>query len=206
MNPRVWLDIAAGGKPLGTVMFELYKDDLPRTCKNFVALCKGNKGVGSVSGAKLHLKGTRFHRVINNYLVQARKLLFYFSKHLIDRCTDQHLHRQGTPFKRRAWDMTAFARLLRARLEGGISTMYHTRSRSSSSITSPLPDAHSDSRPSCRAATSCTGTDEGARASMEDSSMMKVMIRDDPSLRISRRPRLRSRQRDRDLVGCRLPA
>ena len=72
-NPRVWLDIAVGGKPLGTVMFELFKDDLPRTCKNFVALCRGNKGVGLVSGAKLHLKGTRFHRVINNYIVQARR-------------------------------------------------------------------------------------------------------------------------------------
>jgi hypothetical protein len=41
----------------------------PRTTANFAALCTGEKGVGT-SGAALHYKGCRLHRVIPGFMVQ----------------------------------------------------------------------------------------------------------------------------------------
>jgi cyclophilin family peptidyl-prolyl cis-trans isomerase len=40
------------------------------TCKNFVALCTGEAGIGK-SGKPLHYKGTRFHRIVPGFCMQA---------------------------------------------------------------------------------------------------------------------------------------
>ena len=69
-RPRVWLEVALGGKPLGRMVFELASDVAPRTCENFRALCTGERGVSSSSRVALHFRGCAFHRVIPGFMAQ----------------------------------------------------------------------------------------------------------------------------------------
>ncbi|KAI9322893.1 peptidyl-prolyl cis-trans isomerase D [Dichotomocladium elegans] len=69
VNPRVYFDITIGGQPKGRIVFELFKDVVPKTAENFRALCTGEKGVGK-SGKPLSYKGSIFHRVIKNFMCQ----------------------------------------------------------------------------------------------------------------------------------------
>jgi len=68
-RPRVFFDITIGGKPQGRVVFELYTDIVPKTAENFRALCTGEKGTGR-QGKPLHYKGSAFHRVIPQFMIQ----------------------------------------------------------------------------------------------------------------------------------------
>ncbi|CRK26483.1 hypothetical protein BN1723_014944 [Verticillium longisporum] len=66
---RVFFDISIGGKSAGRVTFELYDDLVPKTAENFRALCTGEKGLGK-SGKPLHYKGSVFHRIIKQFMIQ----------------------------------------------------------------------------------------------------------------------------------------
>ena len=55
-NPKVFFDIEINGANQGRVIFELYKDTVPKTAENFRQLCTGENGFG--------FKGSIFHRVI----------------------------------------------------------------------------------------------------------------------------------------------
>ncbi|MFM1870600.1 MAG: hypothetical protein RL398_22 [Planctomycetota bacterium] len=68
-NPRVYFDISIGDKPAGRIVFELFADTTPVTAENFRALCTGEKGVGK-QGKPLHYKGSRFHRIIQQFMCQ----------------------------------------------------------------------------------------------------------------------------------------
>ena len=68
-RPQVFFDITIGGKASGRIVMELYSDIVPKTAENFRALCTGEKGVGK-KGKPLHFKGSKFHRVIPNFMCQ----------------------------------------------------------------------------------------------------------------------------------------
>ena len=68
-RPKVFFDINLGGKPLGRITMELYSDLVPKTAENFRCLCTGEKGLGK-TGKPLHYKGSTFHRVIKQFMIQ----------------------------------------------------------------------------------------------------------------------------------------
>jgi peptidylprolyl isomerase len=68
-NPKVFFDITLNDKPAGRIVMELYADSVPKTAENFRALCTGEKGM-TKSGKPLHFKGSIFHRVIPQFMLQ----------------------------------------------------------------------------------------------------------------------------------------
>ncbi|KAL7073880.1 hypothetical protein ACQ4LE_006629 [Meloidogyne hapla] len=68
-RPKVFFDVTLGGKAAGRIVMELFSDIVPKTAENFRALCTGEKGTGQ-SGKPLHYKGSKFHRVIPNFMLQ----------------------------------------------------------------------------------------------------------------------------------------
>jgi peptidyl-prolyl isomerase D len=69
LRPRVFFDLAVGTKPVGRIVMELYSDLVPQTAENFRALCTGERGLGK-EGVPLHYKGSTFHRVIKQFMIQ----------------------------------------------------------------------------------------------------------------------------------------
>ncbi len=69
-NPHVFFDVKQGDENLGRIVMQLYADITPKTAENFRALCTGEKGNGAVTGKPLHYKGSTFHRVIKDFMVQ----------------------------------------------------------------------------------------------------------------------------------------
>ncbi|XP_024384002.1 peptidyl-prolyl cis-trans isomerase [Physcomitrium patens] len=69
VNPRVFFDVTIGGNPAGRIEMELFADTTPKTAENFRALCTGEKGKNRL-GKPLHYKGSKFHRVIPQFMCQ----------------------------------------------------------------------------------------------------------------------------------------
>ncbi|CAL8469902.1 g9444 [Coccomyxa elongata] len=65
-NPQVYLDLqlgrSSGATPLGRVVVELKADVVPKTAENFKQLSEAEPGNG--------LKGSRFHRIITDFMCQ----------------------------------------------------------------------------------------------------------------------------------------
>nr|ABR23154.1 cyclophilin [Ulva fasciata] len=69
-NPTVFFDTTIGSKPAGRIVMELFADVVPKTAENFRCLCTGEKGMGKSSNKPLHYKGSKFHRVIPDFMLQ----------------------------------------------------------------------------------------------------------------------------------------
>jgi peptidylprolyl isomerase len=69
ISNKVFFDVTIGGAPAGRITFGLYGKTVPKTVENFRALCTGEKGMGK-KGKALHYKGSKFHRVIPNFMLQ----------------------------------------------------------------------------------------------------------------------------------------
>merc|ERR1711973_99566 len=62
VTDKVWFDITIGEKPVGRVEIGLFGKTVPKTVKNFVELSKKPAGQG--------FKGSLFHRVIRDFMIQ----------------------------------------------------------------------------------------------------------------------------------------
>lgn len=70
---RVFLDVEIEGNSEGggRIVLGLFGEIAPKTAENFRALCACDKGKGKLSGKPLCYKGTKFHRIIPNFMIQA---------------------------------------------------------------------------------------------------------------------------------------
>ncbi|XP_063768389.1 NK-tumor recognition protein isoform X2 [Eleginops maclovinus] len=69
-RPQCYFDVELNREPVGRIVFQLFSDVCPKTSKNFQSLCTGEKGTGKLTGKKLCYKGSTFHRVVKNFMVQ----------------------------------------------------------------------------------------------------------------------------------------
>merc|ERR1719408_826815 len=69
ITSKVFFDIEIGGVAAGRIVMGLYGKTVPKTVENFRALATGEKGTGK-SGKPLHFKGSAFHRVIPQFMLQ----------------------------------------------------------------------------------------------------------------------------------------
>jgi peptidyl-prolyl isomerase G (cyclophilin G) len=67
---KCYFDISIDNVDCGRIVFKLFTDKCPKTCENFRCLCTGEKGNGRKSGKPLHYKGSPFHRIVKNFIIQ----------------------------------------------------------------------------------------------------------------------------------------
>lgn len=69
VTDKVFFDIQIGNGAKKRVVFGLFGETVPKTAENFKLLCTGSKGIGK-SGKPLHFKGSSFHRIIPEFMIQ----------------------------------------------------------------------------------------------------------------------------------------
>lgn len=69
MTSQIYFDVTHAGVPLGRIVLGLFGDDAPKTVRNFREICL--KGIDGLS-----YNGTRFHRIINRFMIQGGDILY----------------------------------------------------------------------------------------------------------------------------------
>jgi peptidylprolyl isomerase len=67
---KVYLDITIGGESAGRIEIGLFGEFVPKTVDNFLHLCLCDRGHGTQSEKPLCYKGSPFHRIIPNFMMQ----------------------------------------------------------------------------------------------------------------------------------------
>ena len=67
---NVWFRIEIGGEEAGIIRFHLFDSVTPKTASNFRCLCTGERGLSPFSGKPLHYRGSSFHRIIPQFMLQ----------------------------------------------------------------------------------------------------------------------------------------
>ncbi|XP_036208356.1 peptidyl-prolyl cis-trans isomerase H isoform X5 [Myotis myotis] len=67
VNPVVFFDVSIGGQEVGRMKIELFADVVPKTAENFRQFCTGEF---RKDGVPIGYKGSTFHRVIKDFMIQ----------------------------------------------------------------------------------------------------------------------------------------
>lgn len=74
-NDFVYMDFNYEDKPVGRIVFELFKNTLPKTSENFRLLCSGEKGRSEETATKLHYKNTIINRIVEQGWIQGGDII-----------------------------------------------------------------------------------------------------------------------------------
>ncbi|XP_054159434.1 peptidyl-prolyl cis-trans isomerase B-like [Oppia nitens] len=70
VTDMVYFDIKIGDEEVGRIEIGLFGKTVPKTVKNFVELCTKHNTEPSTDGKLAGFKGSIFHRVINDFMIQ----------------------------------------------------------------------------------------------------------------------------------------
>ncbi|XP_064618331.1 probable inactive peptidyl-prolyl cis-trans isomerase-like 6 [Liolophura sinensis] len=72
----VFMDFTIGDEPSGRLVIELFSDLVPKTCKNFLELCTGRRGLTQDQAHNLHYKDSVIHRIVPNGWIQGGDIYY----------------------------------------------------------------------------------------------------------------------------------
>ena len=70
ITKRTYFDITIDGHDAGRIVMGLYGDVVPKTVENFASLCEGTQMKNYGRSLDLSYKGSPFHRIIPNFMLQ----------------------------------------------------------------------------------------------------------------------------------------